>query len=104
MAAGQRRAPRSVVLSSRDASGYSTGPGTGSRQEVRNGALTVEQVALVRRLCRLLDVFCALDGSGRGVLKEFDLTTGLPSALGVNLPPPTVRALLSYLNSGARTT
>ena len=37
------------------------------------------QVSTVRRLCRLLDVFCALDGSGRGFLKEFDLTTGLPS-------------------------
>jgi hypothetical protein len=98
VAAGQRRAPRSAAVSSRDASGYGTGTGAGRGERKR--ALTVEQVALVRRLCRLLDVFCALDGSGRGVLKEFDLTTGLPSALGVNLPPPTIRALLSYLNSG----
>ena len=99
--ARQPRAPRSVAVSSRGTSGYSTGITSGAGGAGRSGVLTVEQVSLVRRLCRLLDVFCALDGSGRGVLKEFDLTTGLPSALGVNLPPPTIRALLSYLNSGA---
>jgi hypothetical protein len=92
VAAGQRRAAppaaaaaAAAAVSSREESSYTAaggGAGGGSRQRRGGGALTVEQVGMVRRLCRLLDVFCALDGSGRGYLKEFDLTTGLPSALG----------------------
>ena len=62
--------------------------------------MNAEQVFAIRRMCRLLDVFAALDRSGTNYIKAHDLSIGLSGVLGVNISGAESHALVEFLNKG----
>ena len=63
--------------------------------------MNAEQVKAVHRMCRLLDVFAALDKSSTGSIKAHDISVGLASVLGVQMTGPESHALIDFMNKGS---
>jgi Ca2+-binding EF-hand superfamily protein/CRP-like cAMP-binding protein len=60
-----------------------------------------EQVKAVRRMCRLLDVFKALDKSSTGFIKAHDISVGLARVLGIQITGPQSHALIDFMSKGS---
>ena len=60
--------------------------------------LSTEQLAAVRRMCRLLDVFNALDRSQCGSIKAHDLSVGFPTIFGVEVSGRDNQSLIEFLS------
>ena len=71
-----------------------------SRQHAESLYMNAEQVRGVRRMCRLLDVFAALDKSNTGFIKAHDVSVGLASVLGVQMSGPESHTLVDFMNKG----
>eukprot|EP01048_Picozoa_sp_COSAG05_P016539 COSAG05_NODE_2140_length_3487_cov_50.407615_1_plen_894_part_10 len=60
--------------------------------------LSTEQLAAVRRMCRLLDVFNALDRSQCGSIKAHDLSVGFPTIFGIEVSGRDTQSLIEFLS------
>lgn len=63
--------------------------------------MNAEQARGVRRMCRLLDVFAALDKSSTGYIKAHDINVGLASVLGIQMTGPESHSLIAFMNKSS---
>jgi Ca2+-binding EF-hand superfamily protein len=66
------------------------------------GQLPPAEESVLRRLCRLLEVFDALDRTGRGRVQEFELATCLDTMVGIRCTSPQIKALFAFLHDSSQ--
>eukprot|EP01043_Picozoa_sp_COSAG02_P050343 COSAG02_NODE_5166_length_4576_cov_87.257754_1_plen_486_part_10 len=72
-----------------------------SREHTNSLYMNAEQLQGVHRMCRLLDVFAALDKSNTGFIKAHDISVGMASVLGIQITGSDSHALIDFMNKGS---